>query len=82
MTYVLRRTQGPTIRCFNGTSWVTTCNEINALSTTYLGVLTFYEDASTATVYPNTGTGSYTLTLTVTDSWANVTTTAVSFTLN
>ncbi|GAA4381238.1 signal peptidase I [Nocardioides caricicola] len=82
VTYVLRRDQGGTIRCFNGTSWVVSCTAVTALSTTYNNQLTFYEDATTATVYPNTGTGSYTLTVTVTDSWQNVTTSAVSFTLN
>lgn len=81
VTYVLQRNQGGTIRCFNGTSWVTTCNQITGQSTVYNNQLTFYEDANTLTVYPNTGTGAYTLTVTVTDSWANVTTTSVSFTL-
>lgn len=79
--YVLKRVQGGNTRCFNGTSWVLTCNQITALSTVYQNQLTFYEDANTSTVYPNTGIGSYTLTVTVTDSWQNVTTTAVSFTL-
>jgi hypothetical protein len=82
VTYVLRRTQASVVRCFSGTAWVVACTPVTALTTTFNGVLTFYEDATTATVYPNTGTGTYTLTVTVTDSWANVTTTAVSFTLN
>jgi signal peptidase I len=82
VTYVLKRTQGSTVRCFSGTAWVPTCNEITAQSTVYQNKLSFYDDATTATVYPNSGTGSYTLTITVTDSWSNVTTTSVSFTLN
>lgn len=82
VTYVLRRTQGATVTCFNGSAWVATCNPITAQSTVYNNQLTFYSPASTATVYPNTGVGSYTLTLTVTDSWQNVTTTPVSFTLS
>lgn len=82
VTYVLQRNQNGVIRCFNGTSWVTTCTAVTAQSTVYNNQLTFYEDATTATVYPNTGTGSYTLTVTVTDSWQNVTTSAVAFTLN
>lgn len=82
VTYVLSRLQGATTRCFNGSNWVASCSQVTAQSTVYQNQLTFYEDSTTATVYPNTGTGSYTLTVTVTDSWANVTTTVVSFTLN
>ena len=82
VTYILKRTQGSTVRCFNGTAWGTTCTtQVAALTTTYQNQLTFYEDSNTATLYPDTGTGSYVLTVTTTDSWQNVTTTVVSFTL-
>lgn len=80
--YNLSKVRSGVTTYFNGTSWTTTNVQVTAASTVYNNQLTFYEDSNTATVYPNiTGTGDYTLTVTVTDSWQNVTTTSVSFTL-
>lgn len=77
--YILERTVGSTTRCWTG-SWTTSCTAYQPASTgTYAGLDVFYDDGTTATVY-NTA-GSYTLTVRLTDAWANVTTDAVTFTL-
>jgi hypothetical protein len=77
--YVLQRTVGATTRCWIG-SWTTSCTTYQAASTgTYAGMDVFYDEGTTATVYNTAGT--YTLTVRLTDSWANVTTDTVTFTL-
>jgi hypothetical protein len=80
--YNLMKVRSGVTTYFNGTAWTSTNVQVTAQSTVYNNQLTFYENSNTATVYPDvTGTGTYTLTVTVTDSWQNVTTTSVSFTL-
>lgn len=82
VTFNFRKVRSGVTTYFNGTAWTSTNVQVTAKSTVYNNQLTFYEDSNTATVYPNvTGTGVYTLTVTVTDSWDNVTTSVVSFTL-
>ncbi|WP_082575305.1 MULTISPECIES: signal peptidase I [unclassified Nocardioides] len=77
--YILQRTVGSTVRCWAG-SWVTGCAAYQPASTgTYSGMDVFYEDGTTSSVYDTAGT--YTLTVRLTDSWANVTTDTVTFTL-
>ena len=77
--YVLQRTVGATTRCWAG-SWVTSCAAWQPASTgTYSGMDVFYEDGTPASVYVTAGV--YTLTVRLTDSWANVTTDTVTFTL-
>lgn len=82
VTYNLKKVRSGVTTYFNGAGWGSPNVQVTAQSTVYNNQLTFYEDSNTLTVYPTaTGAGVYTLTVTVTDSWANVTTTSVSFTL-
>lgn len=74
--YVLQRTVGSTVRCWTGT-WTTSCSTYQAA--TIHNQTLYYESASLTSVYASAG--SYQLTVRVTDTWGNVTTRSVSFTL-
>ncbi|MCW2843157.1 MAG: signal peptidase [Nocardioides sp.] len=85
--YTLRRVVSGVTRCWAG-SWTNSavggaCTAFQAAATAPSGgQTTWYETASQSTVYAASGgAGVYTLTVRATDSWANVTTQVLTFTL-
>lgn len=84
VVYTLRRVVSGTTRCWTG-SWANTaaggaCTAYQQADTTvFNGLNSWYDTGGQTTVYATSGT--YTLTIQATDSWANVTTEALTFTL-
>lgn len=85
--YTLKRTQGTIVKCWTG-SWSNpqaggVCSTFQAGTTTTVdGMQVFSATAAQNTVFPTTGAGSYVLTVTLTDTFDNITTDSVSFILN